>query len=94
MEALPHLQVLQDKFGKDGKFQVITSHVATYNKKAVQGIIKKTKIKIPVYQGLMLSKAKPTEGIPYVVLFDSKGNIVDQDWEIEDLEKKIKKLLK
>ena len=94
IEALPHLQVLQDKFGKTGKFQVIASHVVPYNKRAIEGILKKTKVKFPVYQSLILSKAKPTEGIPFVVLFDQNGKIVEQDFEIEDLKKKIENLIK
>ena len=84
---------MQDKFSKSGKFQVVTSHAVPYNKKAIEGILKKSKAKFPVYQQLFLSKAKPVDGIPHVILFDAKGKIVEQDWEIENLEEKIKKLL-
>jgi hypothetical protein len=84
---------LQDKFGKTGKFQVITSHAIAYNKKAIDGIFKKNKVTFPCFQQLFLKKALPTDGIPHVILFDQNGKIVEQDFEIEDLEKKIKNLI-
>ena len=84
---------MQDKYSKTGKFQVITSHAAQYNKKAIEGILNKTKVRFPVYQKLFLSKATPTDGIPHVIIFDTNGKIIEQDWEIENLEEKIKKLI-
>ena len=93
LEALPHLQVLQDKFAKSGKFAVISSHALAYNKRAIEGILKKNKITFPVYQKLFLKKAPPVDGIPHVILFDQEGKIVEQDFEIENLEEKIKKLI-
>ena len=78
LEAIPHLQVLQDKYAKTGKFLVITSHAMTYNKKAIDGILKKNKATFTTYQKLILEKAPPVDGIPHVVLFDKEGNIVEQ----------------
>ena len=67
----------------------------TYNKRAVEGTLKKVKVKMSCYQDLKLKKAPvPEDGIPHVVIFDHKGKIVEQDFEIEDLEKKIAKLVK
>ena len=61
----------------------------------VEGNIKKSKIKANCYQDLTLKKAPLTEdGIPLIVIFDHEGNIFEQDWEIEDLDKKMAKLIK
>ena len=84
---------MQDKY-KD-KLVVVLSHVVAYNKRAVLGSLKKTKVKFSCYQGLHLKKAPLTEdGIPHIVIFDHTGKIIEQDWEIEDLDKKIDKLVK
>ena len=84
---------MQDKH-KD-KLVVVLSHVVPFNKRAVLGNLKKTKIKAACYQDLKLKKAPLTEdGIPHIVIFDHQGKIIEQDFEIEELDKKIKKLIK
>ena len=84
---------MQDKY--KGKVEVVLSHVVPFNKRAVLGSLKKGKSKAVCYQDLKLKKAPLTEdGIPHVVIFDHKGKIIEQDFEIEDLEKKIAKLVK
>lgn len=71
------------------------SHVVPYNQKAVEGTLKKVKVTMSCYQDLHLKKAPLTEdGIPHIVIFDHNGKIIEQDFEIEDLEKKIEKLVK
>ena len=91
--GLPHLQVLQDKFKNSDKFIVITSHAATYNKKAIDGILKKSKATFTNYQQLMLKKALPEDGLPHVVLFDKNGKVVEKGEKIQALEQKIEKLI-
>ena len=90
---MPALQVLQDKY-KD-KLVVVLSHVVPYNRRAVQGTLKKTKIKAVCYQDLKLTKAPiPEDGIPHIIIFDHNGKIIEQDFEIENLDKKIENLVK
>lgn len=90
---MPALQVLQDKY-KD-KLVVVLSHVVPFNKKAVLGNLKKTKIKAACYQDLKLKKAPLTEdGIPLIVLIDHNGKVLAQNWELEGMEKKIAEAVK
>ena len=61
-----------------------------YNKRLVEGNLKKSKIKATCYQGLQLKKAPLTEdGIPLIVLIDHNGKVLAQNWELEGMEEKI-----
>lgn len=90
---MPHLQVLQDKYAKTGKFTVIGSHVQAYSKKAVDALLKQSKVNFPHYQQLRLSKAPGGGGIPHMVLIDHEGKVVASGF-ISNLESEIKKLIK
>lgn len=90
---MPHLQVLQDKYAKTGKFTVIGSHVQAYNKKAVDALLKQSKVNFPHYQQLRITKAPCGRGIPHMVLFDHEGNVVGNG-HINNLESEIKKYIK
>lgn len=90
---MPGLQVLHSKYSKTGKFTVIGSHLQGYNKNAVDGLLKQSKVTFPHYQGLNIKKAPCGRGIPHMVLFDHEGNIVGNG-HISNLESEIKKLIK
>lgn len=69
--------------------------MVNYNKKFVDGYLKKAKLKATSFQNFQLKKAPLSdEGVPHLILFDHNGKIVEQDWEIEDLDKKVEKLVK
>lgn len=86
---------MQDKYAKTGKFVVILSHMVNYNKKFVDGYLKKAKLKVTSFQSFQITKAPLSdEGVPHLILFDHNGKIVEQDWEIEGLDKKVEKLVK
>lgn len=90
---MPGLQVLHSKYAKTGKFTVIGSHVQNYNKKAVDGLLSRSKVTFPNYQFLRVSKAPGGGGIPYMALIDHEGNVVAKG-HISNLEAEIKKLIK
>ena len=90
---MPHLQVLQDKYAKTGKFTVIGSHLQSYNKSAVDRLLEKSKVTFPHYQFLNIKKAPCGNGIPHMVLFDHEGNVAGNG-RISNLEAEIKKLIK
>ena len=87
------MQVLHSKYSKTGKFTVIGSHVQSYNKSAVDGLLGQSKVTFPHFQFLRISKAPGGNGIPHKVLFDHEGNIVAQGF-INNLESEIKRLIK
>ena len=61
-----------------------------YNKRFVEGHLKKSKLKATCYQDLELKKAPLTEdGIPMLVLIDHNGKVLMKDWELETMLKKI-----
>lgn len=92
---MPALQVLQDKYAKSGKFIVVLSHAVPYNKRFVEGHLKKSKLKATCYQDLHLKKAPiPEDGIPSIILFDHTGKILAQNWELEGMEEKIDEAVK
>ena len=90
---MPKLQVLQNKYGKTGKFQIVLSHVQGENKKGIDSLLSKNKVTFPSYQQLRLKKHQGGRGIPHMILFDHEGNKI-VDGKIEDLEKQIAKLVK
>ena len=85
---------MQQKYGKTGKFEIVLSHVQSYDKKAIDEYLKKAKATFTSYQQLRPSNAKGNGGLPYMVLFYHKGNVVAKDNYIRDLENQIKKLIK
>ena len=89
---MPKLQVLQDKYGKTGKFQIVLSHVQGENKKGIDSILSKNKVTFPSYQ-LRLKNHPCGRGIPHMILFDHEGNKVG-DGYIQGLEQQIAKLVK
>jgi hypothetical protein len=72
---MPGLQVLQDKYGKTGKFTVIGSYVQSFND-TVTKFLNDNKITFPHYNQLHLTKAPCGNGIPYMVLLNHKGDIL------------------
>ena len=84
---------MHSKYSKTGKFTVIGSHVQSYNKKAVDGLLKQSKVTFPHFQQLRITKAPCGRGIPHKVLFDHEGNVVAEG-HISNLESEIKKLIK
>jgi len=66
-----------------------------YNKRLVEGNIKKAKLTATCYQDLQLKKAPLTEdGIPLIVLIDHSGKVLAQNWELEGMEEKIDEAVK
>ena len=80
---MPHLQVLQDKYAKTGKFTVIGSHLQSADPTK---FLKSKKITFPNYSQLRHPDAQP-RGIPHMVLIDHKGKVLKSgrvsDKEIE-----------
>ena len=80
---MPHLQVLQDKYAKTGKFTVIGSHLQSSDPSK---FLKSRKITFPNYSQLRHPEA-PAKGIPHMVLIDHKGKVLKSgrvsDKEIE-----------
>jgi len=80
---MPHLQVLQDKYAKTGKFTVVGSHLQPSDPTK---FLKSRKITFPNYSQLRHPEAQP-KGIPHMVLIDHKGKVLKSgrvsDKEIE-----------
>lgn len=86
---------MQDKYAKSGKFIVVLSHLVPYNKRMVEGNLKKAKLKATCFQDLQLKKVPLTEdGIPLITLIDHTGKILIQNWELEGMEEKIDEAVK
>jgi len=64
--------------------------MVNYNKRLVEGNLKKAKLKATCFQGFQMTKAPLTEeGIPLIVLIDHTGKVIMQDWELESMYDKI-----
>ena len=95
--GLPKLKELQKKFSGNKSFKVLTSHVTTGDKKDVLQFLKINKYDFTTFRYLHLtnkSGQRIPRGIPYLVLINKKGEIVEESPHISDLENKISKLLK
>ena len=88
--SLPHLQELQKKYARTGKFTVIASHVQGQSD-ATLALVKA--VTFPVYQDLHLGNVPSGRGIPHAYLFDHTGALV-QHGDPSKMYKEVPRLVK
>ena len=94
---MPQLEALTKKFKKSGKLVVVASHVTSVDDKVLAKFCKNKKYSFSVikYFHLKGDQIKNKRfSLPFTVLIDTKGNVVEEGYKIKDLEDKIKKLIK
>ena len=88
--SLPHLQELQKKYARTGKFTVIASHLHEKSD-ATLALVKD--VTFPVYQDLKLRNVPNGRSIPWAYLFDHTGALVQQGHPSK-MYKKVPRLVK
>lgn len=76
--SLPHLQEIWEKHEKSGKFLMIGAHSQGRNDEAVKKLLSEKKVTFPIYQFAKVVEAPCPGGIPYAVLIDHHGAVVEK----------------